>query len=973
MNYIHREIEENIEIYSGTSDVKVYLQMRIEFYLIYMLAHFWSKNYNRIPNLNTKNEIVKRLIKPTIGTIIHIIQQLDVDNEIPESGKLFEKYLDFRNSYIGHGYVMPDALEEFHNTLNSVFEEIVDSKYKLLTNETKFILVESFDSNDLLFRGISYNPDKTITKWTCRGNKEDFKVDEIYSSLGLNNYFKVSPFIVFRKPKRIYLYKGIQDMHRGTVAYNRIDESETGFSLDWKVLSREMSSTDSKKRKTPNGTIINMFSNNYDTFIRVGVITDSILEYLTGSKRNYSSTITVWGHGGIGKTATVQYICELLSDDTNLKGKDKFSNIIFLSAKDRLYNTDKSITETIKNGNVSTFEQVVEEINEILFDEVNVNIEKILKYDRTTLLVVDDFETFNDENKRKIIDFVEKLDGNVFKVLITTRNRFLEIGKGISTSELSPEETVDFFLQVLVERYKYNPQQIDKIKKDIIDENMSDSIYLITTGRPLFIFTLANYFAQMGGQLSTVLKQSEVKDISSHPEAIDFLYGRVYDQLNQDVLAQDIFCVIGLLTPKDKLSSLISHLKYVLNRFRNEDEDFESAFKKLLDLKIVILQGEFYKIYSKEILELMYSKYQHSSSANRGVWNSRFRTIETNLSKETGEALLLYADSSRNSGQTEQYVVDKYSELINIDTIPEQIRITALLNLTEYLYNSRGNKFAAVDKFENYIKLFKNFDVVWRYSEYLWSMGGDFENQSIQVLRKYYDDNKKKTNAEGGRFQKIRMLATIVLRLSLYWDHKAKSNKGQVNKISLKTEYKNVYSKYGHLLIIDVKNSDFSSFDPATRQDVLTSIISLLNLLSKIDKMDAATNLSLFILDEVKNIPPHMLKEFRRYTKGRIEIDRRSDKTKSTEQVIAFQYPNIDVYIVYFGEVEAIDQEKRFGFLKCSNLPLPIYFHESGFESGSFDDVRKRDVLEFSIKTSNTDEPIVTNGRLFAQNINPTW
>ena len=112
------------------------------------------------------------------------------------------------------------------------------------------------------------------------------------------------------------------------------------------------------------------------------------------------------GHGGVGKTALIQHIA------TNLfnQQRKKFDYIIFASAKDRKYNPVTGEIEDILD-NVRSFEEVIFTISSTLFDldlgyeqfseDIDKYIELILNHNSKSLIIIDDFETFNDIERKR--------------------------------------------------------------------------------------------------------------------------------------------------------------------------------------------------------------------------------------------------------------------------------------------------------------------------------------------------------------------------------------------------------------------------------------------------------------------------------------------------------------------------------------------------------------------------------------------
>lgn len=106
---------------------------------------------------------------------------------------------------------------------------------------------------------------------------------------------------------------------------------------------------------------MNTFEKNYIEYIDSGIrnADSQLREFLINNKSNVSATL--WGHGGIGKTACAQKICLELFHDK----EQQFAYIIFVSAKDRLYNviTGKiQIINLLEEQRVKTFDDIIKAI-----------------------------------------------------------------------------------------------------------------------------------------------------------------------------------------------------------------------------------------------------------------------------------------------------------------------------------------------------------------------------------------------------------------------------------------------------------------------------------------------------------------------------------------------------------------------------------------------------------------------------------
>ncbi|WP_286230065.1 hypothetical protein [Neobacillus mesonae] len=86
------------------------------------------------------------------------------------------------------------------------------------------------------------------------------------------------------------------------------------------------------------------------------------------------------------------------------------------------------------NDNLDNFDLMIKKINAVLGNKEKVDVSFITNSERKILLIIDDFETFSTDEKLKIQGFINQLDVNKHKVLITTRANLI-VGEEIPTKE----------------------------------------------------------------------------------------------------------------------------------------------------------------------------------------------------------------------------------------------------------------------------------------------------------------------------------------------------------------------------------------------------------------------------------------------------------------------------------------------------------------------------------------------------------
>ncbi|AXE21815.1 hypothetical protein DR864_28495 (plasmid) [Runella rosea] len=569
MDYIRKQVQQRIEFLQSMGEksaLKIHYQARFEYILVYLVGYLWNKNIDKL-DYEDKEYVFQNIIKPTIGSIVSICRKLDIDKEIFKSGKLnqaFEKYPSVRNELLGHGFVYEDAPEKVLTALQELYDSISYSNLPILIENVDLIFVTSFDSN--IYKGISYKSDGTnYSPWSCPKNIHEFKTNSLYGSYGLNQYFRLSPFVEMSAfGREIYFFNSIDEKLTGNVKYNRL--LETGILYkEWEEFCELDITNDGIKIKSHNGTIRNVYENNYKKYIDIG-IKRRLKDFLLKNKSSVCAT--VWGHGGVGKTATIQSLCEDLANDE----RKFFDYIVFLSAKDRKYDYYTGNIEEISDK-IATLPELIKGINKVLFNNdddddpsaiVDIKGKKLL-------LVIDDFETFPKEEKDKIDLFISELNTNNHKVIITTRAANINIGQEFQTNELTENETTRFLLEVIKNEELGNEITI---KQQLETTEKSHMVFEITSGRPLFIFQFAFILGQKGfaDAINYKIKEGDT--------AISFLFGRIYEYLSPK--AKDLFVVLSLL---DDLSNVIEKAQYILN-LEHEPDIFNSAVNELVKLKL---------------------------------------------------------------------------------------------------------------------------------------------------------------------------------------------------------------------------------------------------------------------------------------------------------------------------------------------------------------------------------------------------
>lgn len=848
MNYILSQINRKINFLKSDgqkTDLRVYYQAKFEFSIIYILAYLWNKNWNKI-GIDEREYIINCILKPSIGTIVSIIRKLDTDNEFFGNKRLIklnqfiDDYPSFRNEKIGHGFSFEDDTENYLNFFDAFFEILETPETSIIFTEADIIKVTK-EENDS-YRGISFKPDgATYLAWSCPKEIYKFIAGDIYLHSKTNEYLRLSPFIRIESESEFFSFCSIEEKLNGRTKFNRLLKTEV-FTTEVQEFERLSISTDNKKRKSANGTVINLFDNNFKNYIDVG-ITKKITEFL--EKNRASVFATIWGHGGVGKTASIQRVCEILCNQE----KKVFDYIIFLSAKDRYYNYYQGKINPIFDG-ISSLEDIISHINSIIFNNSTFDVDAIKNYKGKLLVIIDDFETFTKAEKERIVSFIKQLDINHHKVVLTTRAATLITGEEIQTKELNEEESITFFQKAV--KNEIPSFNIENLQKELKNKETRKKIFDITSGRPLFILQLGIFSAQKG-----TLTDALNTEIKSTKEAINFLYDRIYDYLSND--AKNMFLGISLLVEENDLTGLISNLKFILNKEDKEDE-FQNSLNELIKLKIIVLEDkDFFKVYSPEIYKLMKVYYQNKGSEFDGSITNRFNLINTEKGAPTEIALLENADASRLI-ESEVIVENKYRYILNRDKTPVNIKRTALLNFAAYLISHKGKIQKALKLYQDYFQLFRKDPIyIENYSSSAWSdTSSDSKYLAIQIIQDFFT-SKPKLDQES-YLEILGMLTTYksIMVVAERDEIKSKLRFKEITKDQydiLHKEQKEIIReifKYpaGHLYNV-VKDLDLMTLAPSCRNLVLDGLTHFVEIAIRNNKRELGKEVCEKIIEEM--------------------------------------------------------------------------------------------------------------------------
>ena len=878
-NYIKVKIDQKTNIlksFDKNEELKTHLQAKLEYYFILILGYLWNKNIEVIDE--DKKEIVfQSILQPSIGSLVSILRHLDVDNEIFKNKNLkqvvqsINSYPSSRNDLIGHGYSFEDNTNKHIEILEGYLSNIENNQSHFLFTDLDFIKVLKKENN--IYTGINYKSNGSeYMIWNCPSEIMDFKIDSVYIKTSTNEYFRVSPFIELEDENSFFTFCSIDEKLTGRVKFNQLLKTNRK-TLEFEELAIFSIIDDVLKKKTSNGTIINKIEKDFKKYIDVG-ISSKLINFL--SKNKSSVFATLWGHGGIGKTAAVQNVCDILSNQEN----KKFDYIVFTSAKDRYYNFYKGVVQEISTD-INSLDEILKFANNIIFNKSTTDQNEILEYQGKLLLIIDDFETFVSEEKVKIIDFIKSLNINNHKVIITTRSATLITGEEIVCNELSPDNTIEF----LSTAYK-NEFPNRNISREIkLFNEHKDKIHEITSGRPLFILQFAILLAQKSS-----IKETLEIDIKSSKTATKFLYDRILEYLSHE--AKNMFLAINLLVDSNDLTGTTQNLQFILGK-EDKQEGFEITLNELIKLKIIeLIDKDIFKVYSYEILNLMRHYYDNKTKEFDPAITNRFTHISSGKKMDTDLALLKVADSSRYT-QSESSVENQYRRIIKRESAREDIRVKALLNYSEYLANHKSDILKTLKQFEDYKHWFSNNpEFILMYSRYLWaenSFGN--RNNAVKIL-----DDFLGTRPKISEESYLQILGTQ-LQYSTYilvTERDSLKDKKRFNEITneefrrlnhvQRDRFNKLYNYPGLKLYQIVKSRDLMDFTSKCRTFILDGLSNFVEICIRLNKHQTA-------FEVCNKITTEMPIDFHRpFLNKMVKLDSIQNKTQET-----INYPETDL------------------------------------------------------------------------------
>jgi hypothetical protein len=331
---------------------------------------------------------------------------------------------------------------------------------------------------------------------TCSPSLSDIKI--YFNSLETNKNL-----LIFEIPSPIDILKLDRDLNtrgmrfkKGTVLLRVGQDISVACPTEIITLKKEYASRYNNSREINKKILHNLPQPDYINFVGRKEELEQIRKLLQPQDRIW--TIVIDGIGGIGKSALALEIAHRYKDEYEfLPEEERFDAIIWVSAK-----TSSLTAEGIKTRYqvTNTISDIYKEISIVLGkNEINLNsinnindqnllIKGALRQQRT-LLIIDNFETIDDE---RVNSFIRELPSPT-KSIVTTRHR-IDIADPIRLSAMPREDAINLIKQ-------------ECKKKDVqLKEEQAELLYKRTAGVPLAVVWSIAQISHHGFGIDKVLR-----------------------------------------------------------------------------------------------------------------------------------------------------------------------------------------------------------------------------------------------------------------------------------------------------------------------------------------------------------------------------------------------------------------------------------------------------------------------------------
>lgn len=615
MDYIQRQLHNSINKMqrkegAAASTIAGLYNVLFQYQLYLIFACLWDKLEPEM-TMKEKANYLCDMQRASLGKILENIERLSrKDPTVMSLPKTFyskmREFIAARNASTGHGVLIPGMQNSEYAKLAELYAQvdqtIGDLRIPILARDCIFYYLPTETSHQVVvFDDHDYDYQNLSLLWLrelgIRSRELHYRVEE-------GDCYRISPFILCREERNgdtpaLYCYQKY-DLRTGVFTYNKYSDLVENATLQETFKDYLMSFGEEHVHTVLriNGVICNKFENNYDYFVTTKPISSyeqKVKEFLISGRSN--TCLTIRGGGGIGKTALVQYVCTKNILEPSNAGNIHY--LVFCSAKDRefaLGATTHAEIRTIQDESVvHGYEDIIRTIAWVLGHDTPLqteedirDVENVLLRTSGVLLIVDDFETLEEVDKKRIVALSNRLDVTKHKMIVTTRSQYNMGGEEYYIEGLDRDQTIAF-MRARFQSKDYSERQRAQFDTFVKDKEIKEQIYTFTRGLPLRAIQLG-HLLELNNFSTKSLRMTDKETTQ------EFLFGRLYDYFGT-ATAKALFLIVATFVQfgNDKIAhtDLQTMYRLLCKRMNDAGVDYERDRDELSKLNVIRVETDY--------------------------------------------------------------------------------------------------------------------------------------------------------------------------------------------------------------------------------------------------------------------------------------------------------------------------------------------------------------------------------------------
>lgn len=334
-----------------------------------------------------------------------------------------------------------------------------------------------------------------------------------------------------------------------------------------------------------------ILNNTYSYCDEICSIRSEVLQYC---KNKYQQLLYICGNGGVGKTALIlsilnQFYTTMEIDPYIKKPVYGYTNLIFFTAKHKFFTlSTSSALVSDAEADISSYDDFLHKLSVLLdvpFDNSNDanNRERLLleQFERYKskdrfLLIIDDLDSMDNGGQSKLEAFITQMNPEVVKTIVTTRFLYDPSPSCLRISELTEKQSVEYARWVYRHNYgeSWNTWTKSKTAESIIAKGGK--------GNPLRIKILIAWVREgLEDNLDAPASKQEMDAyffntvqniLDDHQKQLLEIVRRIYSAFPTEYQGNEVN---------------VSLLRYLSAGVDMDDEEFQRAFKRLQELKLL--------------------------------------------------------------------------------------------------------------------------------------------------------------------------------------------------------------------------------------------------------------------------------------------------------------------------------------------------------------------------------------------------